>query len=78
MARITLNKLLIEKMDSLDSKVDEIRTKDLPAMHTAMGVLKVQVEERTGKKATLITAIGGVVAVVVSLGISIFATTLRK
>ena len=74
MARVTLTKLLVEKMDSLDHKVDEIRTKDLPAMHTAMGVLQVQVEERTGKKATLITAIGGVIAVIMSLGISIVAT----
>ena len=77
MPRNELTKLLIEKLDSLDLKVDEVRTKDLPAIHTAMGILKVQVEERTGKKATLITTIGGVLAVISSIGISVAASMLK-
>ena len=64
-------KLLVDKIDSLDRKVDQLRTKDLPNIHTAMGVLKVQIEERTGKKATMITAIGGAITVVTAIGVSV-------
>lgn len=71
MPRNELAKLLLEKIESLDQKVDEVRTKDLPAIHTAMSVLQVRVEERTGKKATLITSIGGAIAVVLAIGSSV-------
>lgn len=78
MPKNELMKLLVEKLDSLDKKVDEVRTKDLPNIHTAMGVLKVQVEERTGKKAALYSTIGGAIAVVTSIGVSVAVAMLLK
>lgn len=77
MPKNELTKLLIEKIESLDRKVDEVRVKDLPGIHTAMGVLKVQIEERTGRKATFITAIGGAIAVLTSIGVSVAAMLLK-
>lgn len=73
-----LMKLLIEKIEAFDHKLDEVRTKDLPEIHTAMGVLKVQVEERTGKKAALYSTIGGAIAVVTSIGASIAVAMLSR
>lgn len=78
MPRIDATKLLIEKLVSFEQKLDKVRTEDLPAIHTAMGVLKVQVEERTGKKATLITSIGGVIAVLTSIGSAVAVAMLTK
>jgi len=77
MPRNEVLKLLIEKIESLDHKVDDVRTKDLPAIHTAMGVLQVKIEERTGKKATIISAIGGAIAVLTSIGVSVAAMMLK-
>lgn len=72
-----VTKIILEKLNCLDRKVDEVRTKDLPGIHTAMSVLRVQVEERTGKKATAISAIGGAIAVITSIGVSVAAMMLR-
>lgn len=55
----------------LDEKLDQVRSNDIPAIHTAMQVIKTQVEERTGRKATIITGIGGIIAVCVSIGSAI-------
>lgn len=73
-----LIKLLIEKVESFDHKLDDVRTKDLPEIHKAMGVMQVQIEERTGKKSMLITSIGGAIAVVTSIGVSVAVAMLLK
>ena len=78
MPRNEMTKLLMEKIEAFDKKLDEVRTKDLPEIHKAMGVLQVQVEERTGKKAMLYSTIGGAIAVVTSIGVSVAVAMFLK
>lgn len=80
----SIQKLLLDKIDSLDRKMDDVRTKDIPGIHTAMALQKKEIEsqrkeleERTGKRATFITAVGGAITVAVSVG-SALAVMLLK
>lgn len=73
-----LIKLLIEKIESFDHKLDDVRTKDIPEIHKAMGVMQVQIEERTGKKSAMYSIIGGAIALVTSIGASVAVAMLLK
>jgi uncharacterized protein YktB (UPF0637 family) len=55
--------IVIEKLTSLDSKMDELRTEVVPKLNSKLEVLNTKVEERTGKKATIVSVIGALVAV---------------
>ncbi len=58
----TFEQLLIARLDSLDSKLDAVRTKDLPAIKTEMAVL---VNENKNQS-KLHSFIGSIIAIGIS------------
>ncbi len=63
-----LEKLLIERFDRLEEKVDSLRTIELPNLKTEIALIK----ERTGRTAKIVTLVGGAVTLVVSTAIAYF------
>ncbi len=59
--------LVLKKLDALSAKVDDLRTNVVPGLNTKLQVLETKVEERTGKKATVVSVIGALVAVAAAL-----------
>lgn len=70
----SVQKLLLEKIQSMDSKLDKVRTEDLPALHTAMALQKAELEaqnkrleEKTSRRLTWYTVVSGALAAAVML-----------
>ncbi len=63
-----LEKLLIERFDRLEDKVDSLRTKEIPNLRTEIALIK----ERTGRAAKITTIVGGAVTLAVSTAIAYF------
>ena len=62
-----LQDVIIHKLNVIESKVDEVRTKDLPSLKADLESTKARVEERTGKRATAITVVGGLITLAASV-----------
>ncbi len=54
--------IVLSRFDSLESKMDAIRTEVVPGLNQRMGNLETKVEERTGRKATIISVVSALVA----------------
>lgn len=65
MPKNDLLKLVLAEVQEVKKDVKELMT-----LKTEVEVLKTQVEERTGRRATIIASIGGLIAVTVSTAIA--------
>ncbi len=61
-----IEKLLIERFDRLETKVDSLRTIEIPNLKTEVALIK----ERTGRSAKITALVGGAVTLVVSTAIA--------
>lgn len=64
-----LHQQILKKLDDLDKKVDDVRTKDVPELKTAVSGFRTELE--TMKKSQtwstrLYTVLGGAIAVAIS------------
>ncbi len=61
-----LEKLLIERFDRLEEKVDNLRVTEIPQLRTEIEIIK----EKTGRAAKTTALVGGAVTLVVSTAIA--------
>lgn len=63
-----------ELLTILLAEVREVKAdvKELMTLKTKVEVLETRVEERTGRRATIISAVGGIIAVATSMAIAYF------
>lgn len=61
-------KHILERFDRLESKIDDLRTKELPNMKTEIAILK----EKAQRTTKIIAGVGGLVTVAVSTAIAYF------
>lgn len=75
MPRNDIQKLILSEIQEIKSDMKQVRQHDIPNIHTIVAKLKAEldhVKEKTSTKSTVITAIGGLVAVATSIAISYF------
>lgn len=58
--------LLLQRLESIESKLDEIRTSSIPKLEKNYAVLKSE----TSHSAKIITGIGGLIAIAVSTAVA--------
>lgn len=67
MPKNDLLKLVLAEVQEVKKDVKELMT-----LKTEVEVLKTQVEERTGRRATIISSVAGIIAVATSMAIAYF------
>jgi len=67
MPKIDILKLVLAEVQEVKADVKELMT-----LKTKVEVLETRIEERTGRRATIITSIGGLIAVATSMAIAYF------
>lgn len=72
MPKNELLNLVLNEIKAVNQKIDEVRTQDIPNLKLEMQTLKTQVEERTGRRAMLISGVGGLIAVATSMAVAYF------
>lgn len=63
-----IEEMILSKLDLIESKLDRVRTEDIPKLKTEMEVIKV----KTSNSAKIISGIGGLIAVAVSTAVAFF------
>lgn len=75
MHKNSLQKLILSEIQEVKTDMKEVRQKDIPDIHSSIATLKAEithVKEKTAAKSTIITAIGGILAVLTSMALGFF------
>jgi len=75
MPRNDIQKLILSEIQDLKSEIKEVRQTDIPALNTAVGVFKTElktIKEKVSTRSTIITAVGGLLAVATSMAVAYF------
>jgi hypothetical protein len=73
MPRNDIQKLILSELQCLKSEIKEVRQTDIPNLRTAVGVFKTEIatiKEKVSTKSTIITTVGGLVAVATSMAVA--------
>lgn len=75
MPKLDIQKVILSEIQGIKSDIKEVRQKDIPSLHTMVATLKAElnhVKEKTSTKSTVITAVGGLIAVGTSMAVAYF------
>lgn len=75
MPRNEIQKLILAELQNLTSEMKEVRQTDIPNLRTAVGVFKTEIstiKDKISTKTTIITAVGGFIAVATSVAVAYF------
>lgn len=75
MPRNEIQKLILSEIQDLKSEIKEVRQTDIPMLQTSVATFKTElktIKEKVGTKSTIITAVGGLLAVATSMAIAYF------
>ena len=64
--------LILDKLEHIEAKLDEVRTKTIPELQTKFAVEHALAKDRFTREAKIITAVGGVITLAVSSAIAWF------
>jgi len=73
MPRNDIQKLILSELQDLKSEIKEVRQTDIPNLRTAVGVFKTEIatiKEKVSTKSTIITTVGGLLAVATSMAVA--------
>lgn len=73
MPRNDIQKLILNELQELKSEIKEVRQTDIPNLRTAVGVFKTElatVKEKISTRSTIITTVGGLLAVATSMAVA--------
>lgn len=75
MPRNELQKLILTEIQDLKKEIKEVRQTDIPNLRTAVGVFKTElitIKDKVSTRSTIITAVGGLIAVATSVAVAYF------
>lgn len=75
MPRNDIQKLILQEITALKTEIKEVRQTDIPSLRTAVGVFQNELEtikSKVSTRSTLITAVGGLLAVATSMAVAYF------
>lgn len=73
MPKNDIQKLILSEIQELKSEIKEVRQTDIPNLRTAVGIFKTElatVKDKVSTKSTIITAVGGLLAVATSMAVA--------
>jgi len=73
MPRNDIQKLILTEIKELKAEIKEVRQTDIPNLRTAVGVFKTEIatiKEKVSIRSTIITTIGGLLAVATSMAVA--------
>lgn len=75
MPKNDIQKLILSEIQEIKADMKEVRQTDIPNIHTIVATLKKEIDhvkEKASTKSTIITAVGGLIAVATSMAIAYF------
>ena len=75
MPKNDIQKLILSEIQELKSEIKQVRQTDIPNLRTAVSVFKTElatVKDKVSTKSTIITAVGGLLAVATSMAVAYF------
>ena len=65
-----LEEVILKKLELIETKLDEVRTKTIPELQTKFAVEHALAKERVSRDAKIITTVGGIITLAVSSAIA--------
>lgn len=75
MPRNDIQKMILSEIQDLKAEIKEVRQTDIPNLKTAVSLFKNElatIKDKVSTKSTIITAVGGLLAVVISMTVAYF------
>ena len=73
MPRNDIQKLILSEIQEIKTDMKQVRQTDIPGLHLIVATLQSElknVKEKTSTKSTIITAVGGLLAVATSMAVA--------
>lgn len=75
MPKNEIQKLILSEIQELKSEIKEVRQTDIPSIRTSVATFKAEldtVKDKMSTKSTIITAVGGLIAIATSIAVAYF------